>query len=600
MKFGLHGQRGISFSSSAIDRGGLPPWRSRVVVFVVTVLFASLGARAFWVQVGNNQFYSEQGRKRVQRTIEVPAARGRIVDRDNRLLAMSQRAAGIFADPTEVPSDLPAETRARLAGLLGMSPADLAARLDPARSFVFLARQLPYERGEEIAALKIPGIYRQPEWQRVYPMGESAAHVVGFTGLEGQGQEGIELALNQQLLAQNGQRLVIRDRLGRVVEDRGLLRSPRDGAAVQLTIDSRLQHLAYSELRAAVERHGAKAGGAVVLDARTGEILALANWPSYEPNQRSKLRGEQLRNRVVTDLFEPGSTIKPLNVALALDRGMVRPGTVVDTLGGSMKLGGGYTVKDVSRSTSLSVADVLKKSSNVGMVQIMHRVPSQEMWLSFQRFGLGHAPSVAFPGTAAGWVRPAARWKPIEHATMSYGYGLSVSLLQMAQAYTVFAGDGAMRPVSLLSGQPGVPQHVVRPETARAVRDMLELAAAKASAVEGYRVGGKSGTTRKLVGGRYGAARYLSNFIGIAPLSNPRIVVAVTIDDPTKGGYYGGAVAAPVFSDIAAGALHLLGVAPDLHVQPLAASASATPAPAPAPAPKAALRPPAVPAGRAG
>lgn len=401
-------------------------------------------------------------------------------------------------------------------------------------------------------------------------MGEAAAHVVGFTGLEGDGQEGVELALNPRLLAQNGQRMVIRDRLGRVVEDRGLLRSPRDGEAVTLTLDSRIQHLAHESLREAIARHGAKAGGAVVLDARTGEVLALANWPTYDPNHRSSLRGEMLRNRVVTDLFEPGSTIKPLNVALALDLGAITPATTVDTFGGSLRLGAGYTVRDVSRAGRLDVAGVLQKSSNVGMVQNMQRVDSQAMGDSFHRFGLGVAPALGFPGTASGWLRPASRWKPIEHATMAYGYGLSVSLLQLAQAYTVFAGDGMLRPVSLLHGASAASQPVVSARTAMQVRHMLENAAPRGAAINGYRVGGKSGTTRKMVGRRYDVNRYLSHYVGMAPVSAPRVVVAVTLDDPdpSKGGYYGGAVAAPVFADIAAGALHLLGTPPDKHVEP--------------------------------
>lgn len=559
--------RGISYTKTALTASKLPRWRSHLAILLLTIAFASLIARAYWVQIANKGFYAEQGNKRVQRTIEVPAARGLIVDRNQRILAMSRRSVAVFADPSEI-DNISKEQINALATLTKIPLAELSKKLERNTSFVYLARQLPYEIGEKITAMNIHGIYKQLEWQRVYPLGESASQVLGFAGSDNNGLEGIEFSMNQRLSAVNGQRMVMRNRLGQVVEDRGLLIAPQPGEKITLTIDHRIQHATHMHLRDAVIKNKAEAGSAIVLDAQNGEILALANWPAYNPNDRQRRQGSALRNRAVTDLFEPGSSIKPLNIALALDAGLITPTSQIDTFGGRLQLGGGYTVHDVSRNGRLSVADVMRKSSNVGMVQIMQRLSAKQMWESFRRFGLGQAPNIPFPGVASGWLRPANKWKPIEQATMSYGYGISVSLLQLAQAYTALAGTGKMQPVKLLKHQQTLPLYVISPKTAAAMRNLLESTAAIKSHINGYRVGGKSGTTRKLVNNKYESNRHLSTYIGMAPISNPKIIVAVTIDDPSNGDYYGSAVAAPVFADITKEALQILKTPPDKSITP--------------------------------
>lgn len=558
-----------SFCKNNFLKNSLNSLRSKITIFLIAIAFFVLLLRAFWIQVANKGFYTQEGNRRVQRTIEIPAARGSILDRRGAILAMSQRSASVFADPVEAGGQLSAKEIKSLSKLLKINYERLCLKLKRDSSFVYLARQKSYEIGEKIASLHLPGIYRMLEWQRVYPLGECVSHIVGFAGSDGKGQEGIELSMNSLLSAKNGQRMIVRDRMGRVIEDLGLLMAPVPGKDITLTIDSRLQHLVFSKLKEAVFRHKAKAASALIIHAKTGEILALANWPAYDPNKHEARRGEALRNRAVTDLFEPGSTIKPLNVALAIDVDKVSPSTVIDTSGGKLAIGGGYTIKDVSVTGHLSVENVVKKSSNVGMVRIMSKISPEQMWESFRRFGLGQAPSLNFPGVASGWLMPANRWKPIEQASMSYGYGLSVSLLQMAQAYTVFAGSGNLLSVSLLKCQEVKDKPVIRATTAKKMRRILELSASPRSYVSGYRVAGKSGTTRKVTSGKYERRRFLSHYIGFLPSSNPEIIIAVVIDDPTTGGYYGSLVAAPVFSEIGKTSMQLLEIKPDMPVEKL-------------------------------
>lgn len=561
--------KGVAFSSSPVLAVKLPVWRSRVVLFALFVGFAALAGRALWLQGMSTEFLQKQGASRYARTLELPATRGKITDRNGQVLASSLPVRAIWAIPEDV-LEAPADKLRELARLLGMHERDLKKRLDVDRTFVYLKRQVEPEVTEQIVKLNIPGIGTRREYKRYYPDGEVMAHVVGFTNVEDVGQEGMELAYQKSLAGITGSRRVIKDRLGRVVEDIESVRVPHDGKDLALSIDRKIQYIAYSALKEAVELHKAKAGGIVVLDAKSGEVLALANLPTYNPNDRSRLTGAQLRNRVLTDTFEPGSTIKPLTAALAMDRGLVKPDTVLQTEGGRFTMGRA-TISDTKNYGNMTLSEVIAKSSNVGTARMAVQMAPEQMWDLFTSVGLGQAPKLGFPGAVAGRVRPAASWRPIEQVTMSYGYGLSTSLLQIAQAYLVFARDGDMIPLTLQkTGDQPIGRRVLSPQTARAMRLMLEGAAgpdgtAPRAQVPGYRVGGKTGTAHKLENGRY-TNKYIGSFAGLAPISNPRIIVAVMIDEPSGGVYYGGQVAAPVFSAVVGPALRALNVAPDSNV----------------------------------
>jgi len=391
--------------------------------------------------------------------------------------------------------------------------------------------------------------------------------------VEDRGQEGVELTFNDKLAGKNGSRRVIKDRLGRVIEDVRDVVPPVDGPDLQLSIDSKVQYFAYQKLKDAVQLHKAKAGSVIVIDTLTGEVLALANYPSYNPNRRGNLTGEQLRNRVLTDSFEPGSTMKPFITALALEKGIVRPDTPIHTAPGRITIGGS-TINDSHPYDVLTVAEVIQKSSNVGTVKIAMQLSPREMWETYAQAGFGQKPQVPFPGAVSGRLRPYKSWRPIEQATMSYGYGLSASLFQMAQSYTIFARDGELIPLTLIkSDQPATGVQVFTPKTAIAVRQMLAMAtgpggtATRAQTI-GYSVGGKTGTARKQEGRGYADRKYRSWFVGLAPIDKPRIVVAVMVDEPTAGSFYGGIVAAPVFSETVQQTLRILGVQPDMNVKP--------------------------------
>ena len=437
---------------------------------------------------------------------------------------------------------------------------------------MFLQRQLPPEIGERVAALKLPGIGQDREYRRYYPTGEMTAHIVGFTGVDDKGLEGVELAFQNQLLGHSGSRSVIKDRRGQIVEDVGSVRPPQDGKDIRLALDSKIQYLAYSHLKQAVTDFKAKAGGIVVVDTRSGEVLALANWPTYNPNNRERLTGAQLRNRAITDTYEPGSVMKPFIAALALESNKVRFDSVINCAPGRLTIGSA-TISDAHPHGALTVAQVIQKSSNVGTAKIAAMLSPEQMWSMYDTIGLGQLPKLGFPGEVAGRLRPWKSWRPIEQATMSYGHGLSVSLLQLARAYTVFAREGDLIPLTLTKAEeaPVKTTSVFSQQTAREVRSMLEMAAqpggtAPKAQIPGYRVGGKTGTAYKIEGGQY-VRKYVASFVGFAPVSNPRLVVAVMIDEPTSGAHYGGDVAGPVFSRVMGGALRTLGVPPDMPVQ---------------------------------
>ncbi len=561
----------ISFSSTPNLVLRLPMWRSRLVLFLIFVGFTALVVRAIWVQGFGNSFYEEKGNKATLRSIEMPASRGKILDRNGEVLATSLLAKAIIAFPEAVPEDLPKEKLAQLARLLEIGEGELKKKLSSDRTQIFLKRQVDLDVAKQIKELAIPGIAQNNEYKRLYPEGEAMAHIVGFTNVEDRGQEGMELAKEKELAGQPGRRRVIQDRLGRYVEGLGIIHPPRDGADLQLSVDSKVQFLAFNELKAIAEKHRAKAAGAVVLDVQTGEILALANWPTYNPNSRTNLSGEQLRNRVLTDTFEPGSTMKPFSIALALEKGIVQPNTSM-AIGKSIVIGK-KAITDTHPYGVLTVSEVIQKSSNIGTAKIAMQLQPQEMWEMFQAVGLGQAPTIGFPGTVAGRLRPYKNWVPIDQATMSYGYGLSASLFQMARAYSIFARDGELVPTTIYKTN-ATPKgtQVISPKTAIQMREMLELVTqtggtATTAQTLGYRVGGKTGTAHKVEGKGYAGNKYRGFFVGMAPMSAPRIVVAVMVDEPSAGGYYGGVVAAPAFANIVAGTLRTMNVLPDAAVK---------------------------------
>ncbi|MCV2368377.1 peptidoglycan D,D-transpeptidase FtsI family protein [Roseateles oligotrophus] len=565
--------RSVSYSTSPLLASKTPVWRSRFLVALVGFAFTGLLARALYVQVIGTQFYQKQGEARYVHQLELPASRGRINDRGGNVLAASVAVPSVWAIPKEVDTD--PEKRKALAKILGWSNAELERKLDPATRFVWLQRQADDQVAAQIKALGLKGVFQDREYKRKYPEGEAAAHVVGFTNIEDKGQEGIELARQKDLQGRDGSRSVVRDRLGRVVEDIGERVPAANGRDIDLSIDSKVQFFAYQRIRDAVAEHKAKAGSVVVLDAQTGEILALANYPSYDPGERKNLSGAQLRNRALTDIFEPGSTMKPFVTALALETGRVHPDTVINTGPRSIVISG-WSPSDAHPHGELTVAQVIQKSSNVGVVKMAMQMSPRELHEMYTAIGLGQRPQIDFPGAITGKLRPYKSWRPIEQATMSYGYGLSASLLQLARAYTVFAHDGEVIPITMTRKPPdevvsGI--KVFSPKTAETLRGMLQMAAgpggtAPQAMVSGYSVGGKSGTAHKQEGKGYAGHKYRSWFVGMAPISKPRIIVAVMVDEPTNGIYFGGAVAGPVFSQVVSQSLRLLNVPTDLEVKP--------------------------------
>ena len=591
--------RSVNYATSPLLASKTPPWRSRFVVMLVGLAFLALLGRAVHLQILNTDFYQAQGEKRFVHREPMPASRGRILDRNGLALASSVALPSVQIETKTFAAD--AAERKQLARLLGISSAELAERLEGASGTITLKRHLEEPVWAQIKALQLKGVQEVREYKRRYPEGEAAAHVVGFTDPDGKGIGGMELVFNDELTGQAGRRTVVRDRLGRVVEDVGDQASPVNGNDVLLSIDSKVQFFAWQRLRDAVQHHGALGGSAVVLDVNTGEVLALANFRSEAAMRAAKSR--VLRNSALADTFEPGSTMKPFTAAMALESGRWTPATRIDTAPGRIVIAGA-PISDAHPHGVLSVAEVIQKSSNVGTVKMAMQMPAREMGELYTAIGLGQRPPIDFPGAAAGRLRPYKTWRPVEQATMSYGYGLSASLFQLARAYTVFARDGELIPLTLQRAEgdgvaaagglmpvvqregpavapvPGL--RVMSAGTAQAVREMLRMAAGpggtapKAQAL-GYSVAGKTGTARKHEGKGYAQGKYLSFFVGLAPAHKPRIVVAVMLDEPTKGGYFGGDVAAPVFSQVVQQTLRMMNVAPDLDVK---AQINAKPVPA--------------------
>ena len=555
----------------------LESWRSRLALVGCLSLFVVLLGRAFYLQGMNNDFLQAKGESRFVRVVDMPASRGAVMDRNGKPLAISTPVESIWASPSEM--DVDDKVVVKLAAALGVDKKFVAERLaDDSKNFVWLRRQLPPDQAARVMALKVPGVFQQREFRRFYPAGDVTAHVIGFTGMDDQGQEGIELAQQDALAGAPGQRRVIKDRKGRIVEDLESLKVPRDGKPLKLSIDERFQYLAHRELKAAVEGHRAKGGALVMLDAKTGEVLALVNMPDFNPNNRTNFKPAQMRNRSVTDTFEPGSTFKPFAVAAALEAGIVKPSTVIAT-GNGMTIGG-HTITDTHPLAHMSVAEIIQKSSNIGTAKLALQLPSETLWNLYHELGFGSTPKTGFPGEASGRLRAVKTWKPIEQASMSYGYGISVSALQMARAYTLFTNDGVLLPVTFNKREADViGKQIISATTARSMAAMLETVTQQGGTaikgqVPGYRVSGKTGTARKLVNGQYSESLYLSSFVGYGPASNPRYIIAITVDEPSAGKIYGGEVSAPVFSNVMSQALRMAGVPPDA---PSVASTSASP-----------------------
>ena len=546
----------------------LEGWRSRFVLVMIIGGFVTLVGRAFYLQAVQTDFLQAKGEARYGRMLDLPASRGSVFDRNGKALAISTPVESIWVTPDDLDEVTDAKVRA-LAQALGLPTEEIRqkiARKD--RQFVYLKRQISPEQAARVMALGIPGVFQQREFRRYYPAGDVMAHVVGFTGIEDNGQEGIELAEDARLAGTPGSRKVIKDRKGRVVEDVESMRAPKDGEPVTLSIDERLQFLAHRELKAAVEQAHARGGSLVIVDAHTGEVLALVNQPDYNPNNRTNVTASQTRNRSVTDLFEPGSTMKPFTIAAALDSGIVTPTTMIATGQGSMQFAG-WTITDTHANGTISVAQVIQKSSNIGSTKIMMQMSPERMGTLYHDLGFGVAPQTGFPGEARGILRPWNKWRPIEQATMSYGHGISVSLLQLARAYTIFTNGGELLPLTLLKRDAHpIGKPVITKQTALEVTKMMEMAVlpggtAPRAQVPGYRVAGKTGTAHKAENGGYAETKYRASFVGFGPVSDPRFIVAVMIDEPQGARYYGGDVGAPVFSNVMGAALRMMSVPPD-------------------------------------
>lgn len=553
--------------AATIEQATLSIWRGRILIGLLLVWFLALLGRAVWLQGLHKDFLRQKGDARYSRVIEIAAHRGNITDRVGEPLAISTPVESVAASPQDVVAD--EKQLSELAALLKMPRAELSRKLEKnGREFVYLKRHLSPELAERVVQLDVAGIFLQREYRRYYPAGDVMAHILGFTGVDDNGQEGLELVHDAELAGIPGSRRVLKDRLGHIIEDVGAVKTPREGGSLALSIDQKIQYLAHRELAKAIQANKAKAGAVIVLDAKSGEILALANQPTYNPNRRVKLNRNNTRNRAITDIFEPGSTLKPFTAAAAIEAGLFTPTSKIQTAPGSLTIGPN-TIHDAHPNGILTVAEVIQKSSNVGSAKMALALDREFLWGLYNNLGFGAVPQAGFPGEAAGRLRPFKTWRPIEQATMSFGHGISVSLLQLARAYMVFANDGEIKPLSLIRGTTTpASTRVFSAETARAVRGMLELAVqpggtAPAAQVAGYRVAGKTGTAHKLEGRGYAASRYVASFVGLAPASNPRLIIAVMIDEPSAGQYYGGLVAAPVFSQVMSGSLRILSIAPD-------------------------------------
>lgn len=545
-------------------------FRRRMLFVAVSFMALALllAGRAVKLQFVDQAFLARQGDARQMRVVEIAAHRGSITDRRGEPLAVSSPVDSVWVNPGELrnsPEDIP-----RLAAAVGLDP-DWVMRVvssQPDREFLYLRRHMSPAKAQAVMQLGIRGVHLQREYRRFYPSGEVAGHLLGFTNIDDAGQEGLELAYDHWLAGVHGKKRVRRDRLGNVIEDVESISEPQPGRDLRLSIDLRIQYLAYRELKRAIQSHQAKSGSMVILDVRSGEVLAMVNQPSFNPNDRSQLAAENYRNRATNDIFEPGSSIKPLIVAAALSSGRFDADSVIDTGPGWFTVGA-KTIEDRNNLGRIDLQTLLLRSSNVGASKVALALDPEQLWGELRRFGLGEVSATGFPGESAGVLTEPGLWRSIGQATLAYGYGLSVTPLQLAHAYTVLGAGGRAVPVSLLAlDRPAQSRAAIDPEVARAVLEMMEPVVsaegtAPKAAIPGYRVAGKTGTARKFAAGGYHADRYLSVFAGIAPVSAPRLAAVVLIDEPSAGVYYGGEVAAPVFSRVIGDALRILGIPPD-------------------------------------
>jgi cell division protein FtsI (penicillin-binding protein 3) len=560
--------RSVSFASSPLLASKTPLWRSKFILIAFGFAFVGLGARAAYVQVVHQKYYAKQGEIRFARTLEIPATRGRMLDRHGDIVATNVPAISVWAIPEDVNESLKdhPEKLAKLAQALDMRVPDLQQKFSQEdKSFAWLRRQMDATMQPALQALQIDGVHIRAETRRQYPEGETSSMIAGLLNADGKGIEGLEMTFNSELSGKDGSRRVIKDRMGRVVEDVGDQVKPTNGRDVQLTIDNKIQFFAYQKLKESVTENRAKGGSIIVLDVQNNEVLAMANYDAG--------KNVLVRNRAVVDSFEPGSVMKPLTIALALENGLVKPTTPFQTAPGHIMITG-FKLTDSHAYGVLTVDQIIQKSSNVGTVKIAQQISYADMWGFYSALGFGQKPTLPFPGVVSGRLRNHKSWRPVEQATMSYGYGLSVSLFQLAQAYNALANDGeVITPRFTKSDQPFAKQRVLSPANARAVRRMLNLAAgpegtAPKAQIEGYSIGGKTGTSHKQEGRGYAAKKYRSTFVGMAPIDAPRIVVAVSIDEPSNGKYFGGEVAAPVFAQTVGATLRHMGVIPDRDIKP--------------------------------
>ena len=533
-----------------------------------SLVAVSLVARAVHLQVFNKEFLNQEADTRHLRTEKISAHRGAILDRNGEPLAISTPVDSVWANPRKL---APAVDRIPdLARILGLDPQHLIRRVTRSmeKEFLYLRRHLSPEQAEQVMALKLPGVNVQREYGRYYPAGEVAGHLVGFTNIDDEGQEGLELAFNHWLAGESGAKRVLKDRLGRAVENVASIRPPNPGKELRTSIDLRIQYVAYRTLKAAIQAHNAESGSIVILDVQTGEVLAMVNQPTYNPNDRAQYSAERYRNRAITDIFEPGSSIKPLVVAAALESGNYRPSSIVDTAPGYVIVGP-KTIEDSQNLGRVSLTTILARSSNVGVTKLAMSLEPEQLWTSMTRFGLGSRTTSGFPGESAGLLTPHNHWRDINQATLAYGYGISVTPLQLAQAYSVLGSNGIARPISLVAlDGPADGERVLAQDTANSVRRMLEEVVRPGgtgmkAAVTGYRVAGKTGTAWKFATGGYSKDKYISIFAGLAPASDPRLAAVVVIDEPSGELYYGSDVAAPVFAEVMSESLRLLAVPPD-------------------------------------
>ncbi len=560
------------------------PVRYWLVLSGLWAILGLLGVRATYLQVVASDYLQRQGDARYLRTVTDNAHRGMILDRNGSPLAISTPVQSVWADP-------PAFMRARqrwpaLARVLGLQQRDLArqVRKYADREFMYLKRHVTPDVAARARALKIPGVFLQREYRRYYPTGAVSGHVIGFTDIDDRGQQGLELAYEAMLRSTPGKKRVLRDLYGNIIETVESVSLATPGKDLVVSLDRRIQYLVYRELGAAMEAYNARAATAIVMDTHTGEVLAMVNLPGFNPNNRSKLTSAAFRNRAVTDVFEPGSTLKPFTVAAALESGQLTPESLIDTAPGRFRVGTKF-IRDLRNYGELSVAQVIEKSSNVGAAKIALSMSKEQIWGMLRRAGFGETTGSRLPGESAGLLNPPSQWVSIDQASVSFGYGISVTSLQLARAYAVLANDGVLVPVTMLRRDAPVRGvKVMTRRTAQQIRNMLELAVSRrgtgaAAQLLHYSVAGKTGTVHKLVSGDYAKDRYVASFAGMAPASNPRLVMVVTVDEPDARRHFGGQTAAPVFSRVMAGALRLLNIAPDIPQQGLRWAAPTTSAP---------------------